>query len=1053
MMILVVGLLLLSVLGGQGLGQSLTGRKSHQRLDTKSLSEVLRRMEMITLLEALAEETNDDALILKAKQILIRTATPDQRAKLHEEIVELIKKKIEKLDKILQTAEEGSDKQEEALVAKYQTQMQYIEQMLVQCQPHFSKMAFMLAGPEDSKALLEITAESLKIFSKIDKALKREIADARIDPMKTVSILPELEDAQKWLWYRGAYLQFYRGISMPKRIDGKENEERLDLLEKAAKEADRAANDADMGVKPYAELLRGRCMRELDRYSDANKSLKWAVGKKSIAAVKTESLFETVRNDLEWGASLIRSKDFKGGEKQFNAAGKSLANFEKQLKGKHPPLGLDVKKVLLGYELYDQWAAALRSVKKEKEADAKEKQAQKVFLSLLTKYRGREGILSAFVEMLKERFTGKDIDLKEIDPVIVLLLANLELAEGQRLQKDGNAAADSKLQEARRMFDIVLQSKADSAKDARPGALWGKGVAELKLRNNFEAAALFRQLVNEFPKDGNAFPAAKGAVQINNLLIADFQRNHPGKPVPTKRRKELIDSLLVMLKLFGDKPEAAVYNFDLAWQYEKLAEIAGTDEELKGLLTKAEKRYGMVPAGSPLHTEATYYKLEINYRLLEMMEKSSRKQDLARNLKNDMLSYGGKVYSKWQAKAPNDTTEPTKTQVGLWGSTSEFHGQVISYEILGMRDAALIAITKLRDRWPGTKVLRDSGEFLIRKLLESDRVDQALKEFNGYRRKYGEKEAQKLMLTIVETLRKTIKKLQAAGKTGPRLESFRKAYLDFAKQVYDTKGAEASDEGKYALTTMYADALVMQGDKKHATEALPLLKTLDEIDTRRREVLKNKIDEYINARRKEVARDRNRISTVKILNKDLLDALKHFGMEDWRSSQIADVKYAMGQLDKGEGEPQARATEAAAAIDKAYQAMRKVQVESLNIDAIVVMMRARAYMILEKYEDAISLYRNLAAGLDPVGMLDMYWESQVDFAQCLLQANRDKPRELALLIIRINQLKINNPNAIPKRFQGQLNRIAAEAKERIEDANAAAKSTKAESTKAKKEEK
>ncbi|MCK5557383.1 MAG: tetratricopeptide repeat protein, partial [Candidatus Hydrogenedentes bacterium] len=406
-----------------------------------------------------------------------------------------------------------------------------------------------------------------------------------------------------------------------------------------------------------ARLLQGRCFREQEQFEKAAELLASSAASQSREDVLVEALFEIARNKIEQAASIIRDKENENRVQEsnevFTDADKAVDAFAARAGKVHPQLGVDVKTLVLRHYLYEQWAAAMRVAGQGEQAEKYDKKAQQAFLEFLEKYK-EPSIRAAVGKLFREKFRGRKINLQTMDPVIVLLLAMLEMNEADDLQggRDWNSLSQPEKDRIRRnrdrardMFESIRKSTSPTARSAVPDALWNLGVIYVKQLENFKAAEMFRELVNRFPKHKQAYTAALNAVKITSDLISDLVEKE--KPISQQRRIQLVESLRVMLKNWARKPEAAKYHFDLAWQCEKLSQ-SDTEEKADEWITEAIENYEKVPRDSALYQWARFEALELRYQRLLKRPDGQEKLKETRDLRDAMIRYGGAVHDLWR---------------------------------------------------------------------------------------------------------------------------------------------------------------------------------------------------------------------------------------------------------------------------------------------------------------------------------------------------------------------------------------------------------------------
>ncbi len=1020
---------------------SLAGAGLHKRLDAQALGETLQRLRMGVLLEALADETGDGQLKIEALLFQADAVDPEQRDALLDQAAQKIKTQYEALGKTIQDTPEDKrkgDAFDETVIAYYKLRLRYAQvQALERGKPYIDRLTFLLGGQQDQQALASLIQQATDLLGKTQDDLKYEISTAREDTDKTkmVYLVPELEDVQSQLEFTAGKLRYYAAMVLPDTIQddkGKTipNPARETLLMQAVKDLQMFADEPDYGVQSFAKLQQGRSNRALGNYDKAREQLSWSAGDQADKDVLIEAMFEIVRNDVEQAAAILRDEErqdrLDAGAQAFARAEQDLEQFRQRGPEVQSALGVDVKALVLEYYLYDHWAAAARAAGQPKQADECDKKAQNAFVSFLEKYK-EPGIQAAVGRLFRDKFRGKDLDVKTLAPGIVLLLATMEmqdasdLLQGQSLDAldpQSKTQAEELLAKAEEMLKSVRDNPSPEAQKTLSDALWKLGILYVQKNENFQAGEMFRQLVKDFPDHPQARDAALNAVKIANQLIAS--QIEQSKNVSTQRRLELVESIRVLLKHWPEDEEAAKYHYDLAWQCEKLAETEEGEKRV-AWLNEAVQNYQSVHSDSPFYNEGRFYALELLYQLLQEAPAADARRTRAEELAAAMSTLGAEMYPLWQKEA----NPKTKADLGQFGATSEFHAEVIRHDILDQKDDALTRIEALSERWPGTAVLREGSEFAIRSRLARGDVKQALAQFDAFREKYGDEQAQGLMTVVVEKLREAILALSLEPGKEDQLKQFRNAYAQFAQQVYQTGIAEASATDKYYLTLLYADSLVQTGTADDAKKALELYDGLQLTEAQRREEHNAKITSEFAVLHKQAQDAKGNAEKLAAMEQKLISVLQAHELQEWKNSKVEEAQYLFERFtqakdDKEKAELQEMAGQALVA---AYEALEEHLLQQAPIDATLLMGLASSHETLKQYTQAVEEFGRLTQGLDPNTNARAYWEAQLGYSRCFLEAHRSNPDQLKGLQQRINTLR----ESAPPRWVGKLNVIEDQA--------------------------
>jgi tetratricopeptide (TPR) repeat protein len=1052
-----------------------TVHRALRDMDTFELSESLRELQMTTLLRATAEASGNVPAIIDAIVFQADLAGAKDRDRYYAEAVELAKKDIELQRKRIRDAGDENPRQfDDATIAYYKNKLRYFQlQGVKRGQPYMSRIIYLVASDDDKKMLQELTGNTAEDLLKTERRLTSVLKNNQRGS-KLVYLVPQLEDLQQQLKYTGALVKYSSALGMPARVaikpsdppaapepteppaeetatpseakpatqpvavvmpkpTSKPNPVRTQRLEQAIEDLKLYANDPDMGVQPYANLWRARAYRELGQYEAAQEALAFTVGDQSIASVKVEGYFELARCAIEDSVKELETGTYAEAMTKLAEAKKATDLFAKEalaIAGEEAALGVDFKKLNLGSYMYEEWIRTLRKKGLDGEAAAMVKESSGPFNEFYEKYGDNPRAIMAAVVFLRDKFEGRDP--MEMPAMVLVLLAQLELREAQDLQKNGSTPeSDAKLTKAKGMFEAVLARDDEASKAAHPDALWGMGNAYILLRENFKAADQFNLLVERFPQHARARDAGINAVQITATLISQWREEKPNAPIPVERLKKYRDALLTILTHWGDDARASEYWHHLGFCYDELSEREQTDAGRDKLLTESIACYQKVPAGSENALEAGYINLDIQYRMLQGKPVDATTKALARTLMGNMLAYAMKVKPVVQS----ETDAARKKQLGQWGATTAFHAEVLRYEYLDDEASALARVQTLAEKWPGTRAMLDSRIFLIRKLLSRGQVARGVDEFEKFQTKYGDTQAQVLMRDVVETLKRTIDELVGNDDQQEALASFRKAYLDFAKQVYDSKKDSPNKSERDSVTMLYGDALVQSGDSANGVIALtlfePLKKEQDESKKAKVAAIAAKIKGYVDTV-KSAPDDANRI---RILKGEFEKNLEALGLDKWSGFSRVSLGTAFKRLNSKDLKPKDVVNACKTAkyrLTRAYGSAQKTLSLRVEVNANVIRGLARAYMLTGQNAKAIPYLRRLIAGLNATTHRTMYWECQLDMVKAQYEVNKDDPKRLGILRASIKQLRDRDPSMGGARFLGQFNGVDAKASQRTD---------------------
>jgi tetratricopeptide (TPR) repeat protein len=1026
-----------------------------REMDRLELSESLRELQMSALLRATADAVGNVPAIIDAIAFQADLAAPKMRDAYYVEAVELAKKDIEVQRERIEDADEGegnSKQFDDATIAYYKNKLRYFQlQGVKRGQPYMSRIIYLVASDADKKKLQELTGNTAKDLLKTERRLERVISTNQ-KGSKLVYLIPQLDILQQQLKYTGALVKYSSALGMPIRVPvtpsetdtppepttqptavaTKPNPIRTRRLKQAVKDLKVYADDPEMGVQPYANLWRARAYRELGQYDAAQKSLAFAVSDQSIDSVKVEAYFELARCAIEASVQELETGKFSEANTMLSLAKAAIDLFAKkalEIAGEESALGVDFKKLNLGSYLYEEWIQSLRKKELDSEAVAMIKASAGPFNEFYEKYGDNPRAIMAAVVFLRDKFEGRDP--KEMPAIVVVLLAQLELREAQASQQDGSTPeSDAQLAKAKKMFETVLAREDEAAKASHADALWGMGTAYVLLRDNFKAADQFNLLVERFPKHPRARDAGINAVKITYTLIDQWQQEKPNLPIPSERLEKYRDALLTILTHWGEDATASKYWYDLGFCYDQLSEREETDAGRDRLLTDAIACYQKVPADSKNAMEAGYFNLDIQYRILKDKPVGSATKRLARTLVGKMLAYATKIKLIYQSAEGEK-----KKQLGQWGAVTAFRAELLRYEYLGDEVVALSRIEALADQWPGTRALLDSRIFLIRKLLSRGQVARGVEEFEKFQTKYGDKQAQVLMQDVVETLKRTIDELVAKDDQQEELARFRKAYLEFAQQVYESKKDSPNKDERDSVMGLVGDALIQSGDKANGAKALALFEALKKDQDANKQAKVAAIEAKIKGYIQTVKSTPDDMKRIRLLKVEFDTALETLGLSDWSDFTRVSVRTAFKRLNNKDLKPKDVVNACKAAkyrLTRAYGSAQRTLSRRVEVNANVIRGLARAYMLTGQSAKAIPYLKMLIGGLSPTTHRAMYWEAQLDMVKAQYEVNKGNPKRLKMLLVYIKQLREQDRSLGGARFLGQFNGEAAKARRGID---------------------
>lgn len=1035
-----LGFVLVAILCAAGVVSAQSG--AYQTLDRKSLAEELRALKMGTLLERLAGQTNDVDMIVVAKQYQAEQATAagdlQTRDQLLAEAAKLLETKIETLDGKIEKLREAGNRgraHDELLVQYFQARIQFATiNYITRPEPYVLKIQELREAPQDWETFRGIMDGAGGYVVRLARELQNTIDF--IDPMdmqKQIYLVPELADMQETANYEFGIIQYYTAMSLPDPLpEGYQGPSLQQMLQNAKMNVQPYCRDSDWPVQGWACILLARIYNKQQEYKSAEDTLAALEAMPDVQEpMRRELRMVRTKNYTDWASAAIRDGNSGEGEQYFQSALKALEGFTELSVALEGQILADIRGLLLGVHIYTHWADALRTAGQTDAAQQKEAQVEQLYLGFLETHS--DPAVRQFVGgLLAPRY--EDADYAQLSPVIVFFLGIHEKAKALELgdsyaqtPEEKKPEFDARLQKAGDLLTMVLQSEDESAKILAPDVLWELGVVHVKLGykpgNNRKGRDLFQQMAQDYPEHPKAFDAAKTAVMISNDLLR-IQQESQGA-VPPEMRHETIAALLVLLGHWSEEPGVAEYNYDLGLQYMKLTPSAENQQELMDLLAKAAEVLPKVPESSDLYLAAMTQNYLAQAQLVELREEPDTKD--VESLVDAMLDFADKLHRKL-----DEVPAEQKQKLGDWGSQIDFQANILAYEVLDQTDKALERMEKLPERWPATEVLRQSREYAIRVHVEKGDVARAVEQLEQFRDKYGPEAAESLMELVVTKLRETIQDLMAQDEKSPELSRFREAYLNFARQYYKqaTTGTVAENtEKEYSAKLLLGDALVQSGNPEDAQKALEMFQQLSAIIETRQDKQKQTITEYFDPFIEKVSSKDLTAADLQKLYTTFQDALKKWDMQDWNSSYRVNIEQGMEVLDESPKDETVLA-QTREAFRRGFEALARELRLNVRNDANVVLGLAESHRMLGNYAEAIPLYRQLTAGMDPNEAGPMFWQAQYGLLEASYEAFKDEPENMAKLVVRIKQLEADYPDLGGPRWSGRINAVLFKAQDR-----------------------
>ena len=434
-------------------------------------------------------------------------------------------------------------------------------------------------------------------------------------------------DLERTLSYKLAWICLYRGLASDD-ADARQ----AALTEAVSLAQPFATGDPSSGVKFWSLLICGRACRAMGQYDRAAECLAEAGSERADAMTREEAAFETARNAIEQAGG--QGQAGRSLQDRFAAASAETDKYDKLVAqaAAEDRDSMTWKAVLLRHALLTSQAAAAGP----EQAKTLDSQAQKVLADFALKHREwatRAEVLEAAVS----RYASRS-DWDALNSFVLLSLAAQPQGAGD---EPASVPASGPAAERRRLLEIVLGRSDDLSLQLAPQATWQLGLS-LAQSDPIAAAERFTEIAARFPDNPLARSAALNAAASYNAAVVALAEK--GKTVPADVRRKFIATIETLLARWGSGSDVAEWQFDLAWQYQKLAEATAAGAERDALQDKALSAYEAVPAEGEHRMEARRRALEIRYLALSRAGvEPSAGQQAAESLVKALWAFGAET--------------------------------------------------------------------------------------------------------------------------------------------------------------------------------------------------------------------------------------------------------------------------------------------------------------------------------------------------------------------------------------------------------------------------
>ncbi len=952
-------------------GFAAAGTDAPGQQDARKLADEMSALGMVELLDAYGDEIADPqtAKYVRARSKITRANLSPADSKAREKLLDEATGLLKELIAVKPKAGDGV-----AMLRHYRLRLDLIDVAgIMRSKPYASRLMYLQGGQADIEGLRAVTDEVVGPLDHLRRDIEFKIEDWQEDLRKLVTLLPELESLQQTLWYKSAWIRFYRAISLPA------GPQRDRLLTEAMNQAERFASGGEGDAMHWARLLAGMCARELESHQQAARLLMGTNVIEASPAVRVQAMFEMTRNAIEAG-------EFEQAER----AVKIISAQANRLLGRTGRLDIDVKTVMLHHYLLVRRARAATDAD---QALRDQRAAQQVLLDFLSKYEARPAVTGAFLKIIAGKYRDHVL-YDDVSSVIVLAVAS----------REARLSSAEALAKAETLLRMILARNDQASKQLRGETIWQLAQLSNRMRKLLDAARLFGQLAGELPQHARAAQSAHNSVQCFASLVNAAENTQTG--VAVELRREYIASLQRLLTTWPDRSELGAWNFELGRQYQLLA--AGGDRQS---IVMAITAYESLSQDDPRYMEARYLALEL--RVVGL--------DDPNELVGRLDSYAGDA----KAAAEQSTDAEQARRLRQWGATAYFLAAKTVYEKLADPPSALLRLDAMESKWAQTNVLVGAWEYEIAKLIELNRTRTAIDKVSAFAARHPDK-ARGLMVRLIGQIRNRLERQPGEPVAAKEMETYRTFFGSFSKELYlDANRLQLSAEKMYPIEQLRAEAMLAVGDY---SEALAMFDKCVAYDAARRAEQIEQIErETVNTIEK-AKRSADDPKLARGLAQELSRRQKSGELGDKLSGQVAMLEEALVFYAQAEtsDERARRLAIVSRRLVEASLADGKARKQAVPIDAGNIRGLARTHRAMNNFKGgALKYYSELVAGLDRSRDAGLYWAMQLERCECLLEAfegDRVQSKRLGALI---RQLRVEDANM--GQLAGEFAVIEAEA--------------------------
>ncbi len=880
----------------------------------------------------------------------------------------------------------------------------------IQAEPYATKILYLHAVSSDYQRLEVKARQASDVMAQLDQTLM-ELSDAwSNNAVMIVQFSRDLEQMQDKAALRGGWTRFYYALSIPPddpdpdRISG-----RRDLLRLAIQNAQRfiPTNRRYPQAKWGAHLLTGMALRELGEFNRARANLNAAHKKDAPPDVRHQAAFELAKTEIQEANYLAgRAKEFAakrldGDAREarrkaigiFERAGKQVDQYRttaEQVRGKNHVF-TDIYAALLTNFLYGSWADAVEGDAK-RVAELTEK-AQKPLITFFETHKDNQKVIRYFSKILAAKFAGRE-DLENLNSMILYAMAVQARA---RQTEQGKA-------QARKLLEMIRRRKTETAKSLEPNVLWMLANMTYEQKKAVDAAEMFQALARKHPENPLGVKSAINAVIILAQLVEDR-----GENVSPDLRAGLIEAIELLLlegpNAWARRDDVQQWWFELGWHREKLARFRPQNEGLE-LYAKAIEAYQRVKPDQKTYLQARNQQLWIRATMLRFLPERERKAK-AGPLAKDLLTFVEEIRGQLDQLPPE-----RRKLLRNWAALAAFQAYRIQYDMLGQTEA-LARIRLLPEQWEGTGVLPAAAAFYIEKLIDQQRIDEALAQLKKHQDSLEPEDAKPLFRSVLNETQKRLDDLANDPRYQEEIDRYRQVYFQASDWLYkQAKENNATGRDLYVAEQAYAYAL-QQGGKYE--QALELYQKLSEQEQKKRqeqvEKIEQRLEPLLTDAKDAVGSARRTLDVLDRFKKALDDdQVERERLKGWQSLQFAVE--AMEELQGGGTQQQAAQARqrVSRTLIQALENYKQYKTDNVAIDPYNVLGVARSQAALGQLDQALKRYRMLTAGLTPEANGVLFWQVWKEYAALLIKTRSDNRRLMQNLRIKLRTLQSRDAN-------------------------------------------